>query len=75
MLRQHAYMFAVRSIRVGGLFRAEYERLLANGKSATKKKAVVAVSRSGLKLLWSVARDQRLFTPEPPDRRRSPVPA
>ncbi len=75
VLRQHAYMFAVRSIRVGGLFRAEYERLLANGKSTTKKKAVVAVSRSGLKLLWSIARDQRVFTREPPERRRIPVPA
>lgn len=74
VLRQHAYMFAVRSIRVGGLFRAEYERLLAHGKATTKKKAVVAVSRSGLKLLWSIARDLRVFTPEPPDRRRIPVP-
>jgi transposase len=71
-LRQHAYMFAVRSIRQGGLFRAEYERLLARGKAATKKKAVVAVSRSGLKLLWSIARDQRVFTPQPPQRGGGP---
>ena len=25
--------------------------------------------------LWSIARDQRVFTREPPDRRRIPVPA
>jgi hypothetical protein len=32
-------------------------------------KAVVAVMRSGLRLLFSIARDRRLFTVEAPARR------
>jgi transposase len=68
LLRAMAYMLAVRSIRRGGLFRTEYEGLLARGKSETKKKAVVAVSRSAVRLLFSIARDRRMFTVRPPGR-------
>jgi transposase len=68
--RAAAYMLAVRSIRRDGLFRAEYERLLARN-GGQKMRAVVAVSRSALRLLFSIARDRRLFTPEPP--RREPL--
>jgi len=34
-------------------------------------KAVVAVMRSGLRLLFSIARDRRPFTVEPPARQRA----
>jgi transposase len=69
LLRAAAYMFAVRSITKDGLFRAEYEALCQRN-GGQKLKAVVAVMRSGLRLLYSIARDRRLFTPEPPPRRR-----
>lgn len=65
LLRQAAYMFAVRSITQGGLYRAEYEQLLSRN-AGRKRKALVAVMRSALKLWFSIARDRRLFTPEPP---------
>lgn len=68
LLRQAAYMFAVRSITKGGLFRAEYEALCRRN-GGVKMKAVVAVMRSGLRLLYSIARDRRLFTALPPARR------
>jgi transposase len=64
-LRVAAYMFAVRSIRRGGLFRAEFEGLVARN-GGKRLKAVVAVSRSALRLLYSIARDRRLFSQTPP---------
>lgn len=69
LLRAAAYMFAVRSITKKGLFRAEYEALCARN-GGQKLKAVVAVMRSGLRLLYSIARDRRRFTSDPPPRRR-----
>ncbi len=68
LLRQAAYMFAVRSITTGGLFRAEYDALMArNGGQAMK--ALGAIMRSALRLMFSIARDRRTFTIEPPVRR------
>jgi transposase len=69
LLRAAAYMFAVRSITTDGLFRAEYQALCARN-GGQKLKAVVAVMRSGLRLLYSIARDRRRFTVEPPSRHR-----
>ena len=69
LLRQAAFMFAVRSITRGGLFRSEFEALCQRN-GGRKMKAVVAVMRSGLRLLYSVARDRRLFTAAPPAPRR-----
>jgi transposase len=71
LLRQAAYMFAVRSITQDGLFRAEYDALCARN-GGQKMKAVVAVMRSGLRLMYSVARDRRRFTAEVPDWRVRP---
>jgi transposase len=68
LLRQAAFMFAVRSITKGGLFRSEYEALCQRN-GGQKMKAVVAVMRSGLRLLYSIARDRRMFTAEPPGQR------
>jgi transposase len=65
-LRAMAYMFAVRSIRQNGIFRAEYDGLYArNGGKGTK--ALVAVMRSALRLMYAVARDRRSFSATPPD--------
>ena len=69
LLRRAAYMFAVRNIRQGGLFRAEYDGLIVrNGGQAMK--ALGAVMRSSLRLMFSIARDRRTFTVEPPARVR-----
>jgi transposase len=70
LLRQAAYMFAVRSITKGGLFRADYEALCRRNGGA-KMKAVVAVMRAGLRLLYSIARDRRTFTIDAPPQRRA----
>lgn len=72
LLRQAAYMFAVRSITKDGLFRAEYEALCRRN-GGQKMKAVVAVMRSGLRLLHSIARDRRVFTTAPPSHTRRSV--
>jgi len=70
LLRQAAYVFAVRSITTGGLFRGEYDGLMArNGHQAMK--ALRAVMRSALRLMYSIARDKRRFTVEPPSPRRA----
>ncbi len=65
LLRRAAYMFAVRSITEGGLFRAEHQALCQRN-GGQKLKAVVAVMRSWLRLMYSVACARRLFTAEPP---------
>ncbi len=72
LLRQAAYMFAVRSITKDGLFRAEYDDLCQRN-GGQKMKAVVAVMRSALRLLYSVARDRRRFTAAPPVWRERPA--
>jgi hypothetical protein len=67
-----AYLFAVRSITQGGLFRAEYDALCARN-GGQKLKAIVAVMRSGLRLMYSIARDRRSYTAEPPRQRARPT--
>lgn len=68
-LRAMAYMLAVRGIspKSGGLFREEYDALMArNGGKAHK--ALVAIARRALRVMFAVARDRRPWTPEPPAR-------
>lgn len=67
VLRAAAYMFAVRSVSRQGIFRAEFDALVARN-GGNKMKAIVAVSRSAVKLWFSVARQRRLFTPTPPEQ-------
>lgn len=62
-------MFAVRSIVTDGLYRADYEAVLARNGGVAKK-ALVAVMRAALRLWFSVASDRRTFTLAPPPRRR-----
>jgi transposase len=64
-LRKHAHLFAVRSVHRSGIFRGEYEALLArNGRRTIP--ALTAIARRGLRLLYSIAREERAWTPEPP---------
>ena len=71
LLRQAAYMLAVRSVRVDGIYRAKFERLVAQN-GGRKIPALVAVSRSALKAMHQVARERR---PWVPDRVPDGVPA
>ena len=75
-LRKHAHMFAVRSVRTGGIFRAEYDALLARNGHRTIP-ALTAIARKGLRLLFAVARDGRPWTAAPPPAGRpaEPTPA
>lgn len=66
-LRKMAFLLALRSVTTGGLFRAEFEALLQRNGNR-RLPAVVAVSRSVLAMMYSVARDRRTFTVEPPAR-------
>jgi transposase len=65
VFRRHAYIFAVRSVQKDGLFRAEYEALC--GRNGGRKiAALTAISRSALKLMFSIARDRRMYSVEAP---------
>lgn len=71
MLRQMAYMLAVRSIRRGTPMRARYEALIArNGGKA--KKALVALMRDLLKLMYAVAKERRAYDPALRDQPAQP---
>ncbi len=62
ILRRHAFILALRWIRRDGPFRATFEAMTArNGE--IKMKAVVAIARRALKILYTVARERRPFVP------------
>ncbi len=61
-LRRHAFMFALRGIREDGMYRADFERLLANN-GGKKMPAIVAISRKGLKLMFRIAKERRPYVP------------
>src|SRR5690606_31274091 len=61
-LGRQAFMFALRSIRKGGIYHAEFQKLLANN-GGKKMSALTAISRKSLKLMFRVAREQRPFVP------------
>ena len=65
LLRKHAFMLALRSVRRDGIFRAEFEAMLERN-GGKRKKAVVSLSRRMLRLMYSVARERRRYTAEPP---------
>lgn len=65
-LRRLAFMFAMRSVRASdGMYAEAYRRMLANN-GGRKLSALVALGRRGLRLMYSIARNRRLYTPEPP---------
>jgi transposase len=60
VLRRHAFMFALRSVRRDGLYRADFERLLAHN-GGRKLAALTAISRKALRLMFAIAHDARPF--------------
>lgn len=62
VLRRHAFMFALRSVRKDGIYHAEFVKLLANN-GGVKMSALTAISRKALKLMYRVARERRAFVP------------
>jgi transposase len=61
-LRRHAFMFALRGVRAGAMYHDEFQRLLANN-GGKKMSALTAISRKGLKLMFTIAREQRPYVP------------
>ena len=67
-LRAMAYMLAVRGLsKNGGIFRKEFDALMARN-GAKPHKALVAIARRALRIMFAVARDRRPWTPVPPAR-------
>ncbi|MDQ8155436.1 MAG: transposase, partial [Gemmatimonadota bacterium] len=64
-LRQQAYLVALGMVQKGALYRAEYEAMVARN-GGKKKKALVAISRKVVRLMFSIARDCRSFTATAP---------
>lgn len=62
VLRRHAFMFALRSVRADGLYRTEFERLLKN-TGGKKLPALAAISRKALRLMFRVACECRPYVP------------
>jgi transposase len=71
VLRKHAHMFAVRSVHQGGIFRREYDAILARNGHRTIP-ALTAIARRGLRLLYAVARDERAWSAEAPPASTGP---
>jgi transposase len=67
-LRAMAYMLAVRGLsKNGGIFRKEFDALMARN-GGKPHKALVAIARRALRVMFAVARDRRPWTPAPPAR-------
>lgn len=60
VLRRHAYIFALRCVRKGGLFREEFEAMVQRN-GGVKIRALAALSRQVLKIMYTVARERRPF--------------
>lgn len=60
VLRRHAFMFALRSVRRDGLYRADFDRLLAHN-GGRKLAALAAISRKALRLMFAIAHEARPF--------------
>jgi transposase len=68
LLRRQAFMLALRAVRSDGMFRARFEAHVARN-GGRKMPVVVAVAREMLRLMYSVARERRPYTIEPPKAR------
>jgi transposase len=65
-LRRQMYMFAVRNVTRDGLYRERYLNALALNPQKPKKKILIAIARDAARMMFSIARNQRLYTPERP---------
>jgi transposase len=68
-LRAMAYMLAVRGIAKDRMFRPEYDRLMERN-GGKPHKALIAIARRALRILFSVAWNRRMWTVEPPPQRQ-----
>lgn len=59
LLRKILFYAAINAVRRGGIFHDYYHRLIGNGM--IKKKALIAVSRKLLKLMFSLSRNKRYY--------------
>lgn len=62
VLRRHAYILALRSVRQGGILRAGFDAMIERN-GGVKIKALVALARDMLKIMYTVARERRPFIP------------
>lgn len=69
-LRRYAYMFAMRHVRNDGIYHAEFERMVKEQRRP-KKEAIVILERKALRMLYSIARERRDYTPEHPVHKKS----
>ena len=75
LLRKQAFMLALAAVKRNGIFREQYLAMLERN-GGLKKKAIVALSRYMLRLMYSVARQRRHYTAElPAPQRRTEVAA
>ena len=59
LMRKLLYFFAVRSVRSGGLMEHQYQRYLDRGMLKTK--AVIAIARKLLRIIFAIVRDNSAF--------------
>lgn len=59
LLRKHLFMAALSNCRAGSIFYGKYKSMIDRG--VARKKAVVAIMRKMLKLLFALVRDNRKF--------------
>ncbi len=65
-LRKLLFMFVMRHIRASdGIYRERFDRLV-NEQKRPKKQAIVQIMRPALRMLYSIARDERDYSPEAP---------
>jgi transposase len=67
LLRRQAFMLALAAVRSDGMFRRRFEAHVARN-GGRKLPVIVAISRDMLCLMFSIARERRHYTSEPPQR-------
>ncbi len=65
-LRRQMYMFAIRSITKDGMFREYYDRCVAANPQKPAKKILIAIARDAARMMFSIAKERRLYTPAAP---------
>ena len=65
-LRRQMYMFAIRSITKDGMFREYYDRCVAANPQKPAKKILIAIARDAARMMFSIAKERRLYTPTAP---------
>jgi hypothetical protein len=69
LLRKQAFVLALAAVKRNGFFRQQYLAMVERN-DGLKKKAIVALSRYMLRLMYSVARERRQYTTDLPGPQR-----